>query len=131
MEIGYVASMKCFSVDTHVSPYPFYSFFSKFLPQGVHADIDKWVFEDGDTPYDYSCTTSKGPGRARRGRLLKKQDRRLLLEKHGVDMSPEEYADNLYSRVTHDCTSCSSASARDLLANKMLDAKLNFVKKGK
>lgn len=97
--------------------------------QGVHADIDKWVFEDGDTPYDYSCTTSKGPGRARRGRMLKQNDRRLLLEKHGVDMSPEEYAESLYSRVTHSCTSCSSVGARELLANKLLDAKLNFAKK--
>lgn len=96
---------------------------------GVHADIDKWVFEEGDTPYDYSCTTSKGPGRARRGRMLKTQDRRHLLEKHGVDVSAEDYANNLYSRVTKDCETCHSSSARELLANKLLDAKLSFAKR--
>jgi acetamidase/formamidase len=96
---------------------------------GVHADIDKWVFEEGDTPYDYSCTTSKSPGRTRRGRMLKQQDRRRLLEMHGIDMPPEDYASNLYSRVTEDCEICSSSGARELLANKLLDAKLNFAKK--
>ena len=95
----------------------------------MHADIDKWVFEEGDTPYDYSCTTSKGPGRARRRRMLKQNNRRQLLEKHGVKLSAEEYAGNLYARVTHGCASCSSSSARELLANKLLDAKLSFAKK--
>jgi acetamidase/formamidase len=96
---------------------------------GVHADIDKWVFDESGTPYDYSCTTSKGPGRARRGRMLRQQDRRELLEQHGVEESAEDYADNLYDRVTKDCETCSGSSSRELLANKWLDAKLNFAKK--
>ena len=97
---------------------------------GVHADIDKWVFDNTGAPYDYSCTTSKGPGRRHsRGRMLRQQDRRDLLENHGVDMSAEAYASSLFERVTKDCKSCSRSSSRELLANKLLDTKLHFAKK--
>jgi hypothetical protein len=95
---------------------------------GVHADIDKWVFDTSGAPYDYSCTTSGSPGRQRRGRMLRQQDRRELLEQHGVDMSVEDYTDSLFTRVTKDCKSCSGSSSRELLANKLLDAKLHFAK---
>jgi hypothetical protein len=58
--------------------------------------------------------------------MLKNLDRRQLLEKHGVQASAEEYADKLYSRVTKDCSTCGFSAVRNLLANKFLDAKLNF-----
>ena len=97
---------------------------------GVHSDIEKWIFDDSDTPYDYSCTTSKSSGRRM---LLKGDDRRLILEEHGVKVSPEEYADKLYAKVTEKagCKSCASHHARGRVADKMLDAKLKHAKKMK
>ena len=61
--------------------------------------------------------------------MLRHQDRRELLENHGVDMSPEDYASSLFERVTKDCKSCSGSSSSELLANKLLDTKLHFAKK--
>lgn len=95
---------------------------------GVHADIPKWVFEaDDGPPYDYSCTTSMGPGRRRR-RRLEGAERRSLLEEHGVVVSPEEYAGALFDKVTaKSCETCSLTSpVHKRLANKFLDAKLVF-----
>ena len=98
---------------------------------GVHADIPKWVFDDSDTPYDYSCTTSKSPGR-RRSRKLKIEDngdRRLILEKHGVMVeSLDDYARSLYARVTKECALCSTHASHRRLAERLLDAKLHFAK---
>ena len=101
---------------------------------GVHADIDKWVFDDSDTPYDYSCTTSKSGrrNRNRHGRKLRieSSDRRMILERHGVEMmsSVEDHAMGLYSRVTKECASCGTHASRQRLADRFLDAKLHFAK---
>jgi acetamidase/formamidase len=95
---------------------------------GVHADIDKWIFDTTDAPYDYSCTTSKSAGR-RRSRKLERNDRRLTLEKYGVHSSPEDYAAELYSRVTVDCATCAATVGSRRVAEKMMDAKLKFAKK--
>jgi acetamidase/formamidase len=92
---------------------------------GVHADIDKWVFEEKETPYNYACTTSKTG--ARRS-LFEVDARRSMLEKHGVHFAPDEYAAELWSRVTVDCASCATHFSRKRVANKMLDAKLKFAK---
>jgi len=95
---------------------------------GVHSDIPKWVFEPDDGPaYDYSCTTSMGPGR----RHLKGAERRSLLEEHGVNVTPEEYTDALFGRITgKHCQTCSIKSpVSTRLAEKFLDAKLAFAKK--
>jgi hypothetical protein len=94
---------------------------------GVHADISKWVFDTTDEPYDYACTTSGTAGR----RHLQAKDRRELFAKHVADMSLEEYADMLYARVTKGCDTCYSSDMRNLLANKLLDAKLAFARKFK
>jgi hypothetical protein len=96
---------------------------------GVHADIMKWVFEETDTPYDYSCTTSKSP--SRRGRILKTDDRRRLLETFGVASHPDVYSQELFSRVTKTCESCAHAGAGRGLADKFLDAKLHFAREFK
>jgi acetamidase/formamidase len=94
---------------------------------GVHADIDKWVFEEEDTPYNYACTTSKtGARRSLAGKEA--DDRRSMLEKHGLFFNPTEYAEELWSRVTVDCVTCATHYARKRVANKMLDAKLKFAK---
>lgn len=100
---------------------------------GTHADIPKWVFEEGDTPYDYSCTTSKGPGRRhleehRRRRSLRTTERRVLMQDLGLEKSPEEYAQELYAKVTKNCESCKDTMDRHVLSHKLLDAKLHFAK---
>ncbi len=97
---------------------------------GAHADIPKWVFEEGDTPYDYSCTTSKGPGRRSLSerRSLRTTERRQLMQEFGLEHSPEEYAQTLYQKVTKSCESCSELMDRHVLSHKMLDAKLHFAK---
>jgi hypothetical protein len=92
---------------------------------GVHADIDKWIFDDTDTPYNYACTTSKT---ANRRALLEVDDRRSTLEKHGVFYAPEQYAEELWSRVTVECATCANHFSRRRVANRMLDAKLRFAK---
>jgi acetamidase/formamidase len=92
---------------------------------GVHADVDKWVFDESDTPYNYACTTSKTAGRRS---LLQVDERRGGLEKHGVYYAPEQYAEELWSRVTVDCATCANHFSRKRVANKMLDAKLRFAK---
>jgi acetamidase/formamidase len=94
---------------------------------GVHADIDKWIFSDSETPYDYSCTTSKTA--SRRSLLEKDTDRRLILETHGVTSEPDEYAAALYSKVTATCATCSNAVGHRRVAERMLDAKLKFAKR--
>jgi hypothetical protein len=99
---------------------------------GVHADIPKWVFSPDDGPaFDYSCTTSMGPGRRHRRRGLLQSDRRALLEEAGVHVSPEEYADGLYDSVTKKCENCSSYASSPALADKLLDTKLHFIQKQK
>lgn len=92
------------------------------------ADIDKWIFDDSDTPYDYySCTTSKS-GR-RRSLTEVDDDRRRILEKHNVDASPGEYADQLFDLVTSAiCPSCADSVHRRRVADRMLDAKIRFAK---
>jgi hypothetical protein len=97
---------------------------------GTHADIPKWVFEDGDAPYDYSCTTSKGPGRRHleERRALRTTERRELMEEFGLEHSPEDYAKALYEKVTKSCEACSESMDRHVLSHKMLDAKLHFAK---
>jgi acetamidase/formamidase len=92
---------------------------------GVHADIDKWVFDQTDAPYNYACTTSKTAGRRA---LLEADDRRGMLEKNGVHYAPEQYADELWSRVTMECATCANHFSRRRVANRMLDAKLRFAK---
>jgi hypothetical protein len=87
---------------------------------GVHADIEKWVFDGSDTPYDYSCAPQTAD------RRLQADQRRALLEKHGVEASPKEYAAELFSKVTSKCDKCGKSAMRHLLAEKMLDAKLKY-----
>jgi acetamidase/formamidase len=96
---------------------------------GVHADVDKWVFDGTDTPYNYACTTSKSAGRRDRRALLEDEDRARTLEKHGVYHGPDEYSEELWSRVTADCPSCANHFSRRRVANRMLDAKLRFAKR--
>lgn len=88
---------------------------------GVHADIPKWVFEPTNgAPFNYGCTTS---GTA--GRRLQSPQRRALLIQHGVSMEPEEYANALFLHVSEK-TECGPEHHR--LADKLLDAKINFAK---
>jgi len=87
---------------------------------GVHADIPKWVFDDSEAPFDYSCTTSGSPGRRRQ---LRAEDRRLQLEQIGVP-SPEDYHERLFSTVSNGL----NYDENHGLAAKLLDAKLAFVK---
>ena len=99
---------------------------------GVHADIPKWVFDKSDAPFDYSCTTSMGPGRRR---SLLQQDnnastRRALLAEHGVEQSASDYVNSLFSRVAEECASC-EPEKHSMLANKLVEAKLEFAKKRK
>eukprot|EP00980_Cylindrotheca_fusiformis_P016074 scaffold4752_cov113-Cylindrotheca_fusiformis.AAC.2 len=100
---------------------------------GAHADIPKWVFEEDDTPYDYSCTTSKGPARRhlKKRRTLRTSERRQLMQELGVDHSPEAYAGKLYDKVTKDCETCGDSMDRHMLAHKFLDAKLHFAQSQK
>lgn len=94
---------------------------------GVHSSLPKWVFDDTGVPFDYSCTTSKGPGR--RHRHLGESERRSLLKRHGVEVSVEEYAAAFHEKVTAKCKSCSIESpVKTGLAKKLLDAKLKFAK---
>jgi hypothetical protein len=88
--------------------------------------VRKWIFDTTDTPYDYTCTTSKSN---RRRSLLVKDDSRRILEKHSVTESPEEYADKLFSRVTSDCAACANSAHRRRVSEKMLEAKLKFAKR--
>lgn len=90
---------------------------------GVHADIPKWVFDKSDAPFDYSCTTSMGPGR----RHLKSSARRELLQSHGVEEPFEDHARTLFEAVGNSCDSCGPEHAT--LAEKLLDAKLRFAEK--
>jgi acetamidase/formamidase len=94
---------------------------------GVHADIDKWVFDQTDAPYDYPCTTSKS---ARRRRILKIDERRLILDYHNVMLSPSEYADELFRRVTGIEASSEKVDtfARNRLAELLMESKLQFAK---
>mmetsp|Transcript_21532 Transcript_21532/g.31851 ORF Transcript_21532/g.31851 Transcript_21532/m.31851 type:complete len:575 (+) Transcript_21532:337-2061(+) len=89
---------------------------------GVHALIPKFVFDDSEAPFDYTCTPSKTP--SRRNRSLKLTDRRELLEKHGVEPS---YMTDLYNRITKECQACSTSALQNRLAGKMLDAKLSVL----
>jgi acetamidase/formamidase len=95
---------------------------------GVHADIDKWLFDESDAPYDYSCTTSKTAGRRHRA-LMHVDERRRVLEEHKVaSISPEEYANGLFEKVTGLCVDCNDNVVRRRLADRFLDAKLKFAK---
>jgi len=96
---------------------------------GVHADIDKFVFSDDDTDYDYSCTTSKSGRRNRKLSVHTEESRRLIMQKHGLASTPQEYAEELYARVTKNCASCATHVARQRVADQLLDAKLRFAKK--
>ena len=86
-----------------------------------------------DAPFDYSCTTSMGPGRRR---SLLQQDnnsastRRALLAQHVVEQSANDYAKSLFARVAEKCASC-EPEKHSLLANKLVDAKLKFAKQSK
>ena len=90
---------------------------------GVHADIPKWVFDDSGAPYDYSCTTSQGPGR----RLGHRDRRELFSNVVGQETEMDVYAAQLYSKVTEQCKGCAEHHLRELLAEKFLHAKLDFV----
>lgn len=90
---------------------------------GVHAEVLKWVFDDTGEPYDYTCTTQKTPGRR-----LSEHSRRSLLQRHGVEESPEHVADNLFGSVAKKCKICGLMQHQHL-ATKLLDAKLEFAEK--
>lgn len=97
---------------------------------GVHADIPKWVFDDSGAPFDYSCTTSQGPGRRRRELLNHDRDRRSLFNEIMVgddDNDMDVYASQLYNKVTTNCEACADHHMRELLAEKFVHAKLDFV----
>lgn len=96
---------------------------------GVHADIPKWVFDDSGAPFDYSCTTSMGPGRrSRRRELLSDRDRRsLFAQVVGEELEMDVYASQLYSKVTQSCAACGDHHMRELFADKLLHAKLEFL----
>lgn len=95
---------------------------------GVHADIEKWMFEEAGsyTPYQYETTAS------RRRSLLSDRaggSRRSLLELVGlpIEEAPKA-ASALFDRVTRGtCHTCASSHSRSILGEKMLDAKLRFV----
>jgi Predicted acetamidase/formamidase len=89
---------------------------------GVHADIPKWLFDSSDDPFDYSCTTSKTPFR----RGLSVDERRLVFEKHGVDASPEEYALDMFHRVSG---TKPYLPVHRRVAERALDAKIKFAKR--
>jgi len=93
---------------------------------GVHADIEKWIFEDMDTPYDYSCTN---PARRRGRSMLAHDARRQMLEEAGIEASPEDAAIMLWNRITAGahCTACATSPAAHTVASKMLDAKFRFM----
>jgi hypothetical protein len=94
--------------------------------RGVHADIPKWVFDTSDTPYDYSCTPAKTAGR----RNLNEHDRRsLFAAAAGEHRAVEDYANRLYETVTKSCETCDKNHMRSLFGNKLVDAKLQFIKK--
>lgn len=100
---------------------------------GTHADIPKWVFEDGDTPFDYSCTPSKDAGRklmeGNKGRrTLRTSERRQLMRDLGLEHAPEPYAAKLFNKVTKNCETCGESMDRHVLGHKFLDAKLHFAK---
>jgi hypothetical protein len=95
---------------------------------GVHADIDKWIFDESEAPYDYACTTSKTAGRRHRA-LMHVDERRRVLEEHMVTSTPEEYSNGLFEKVTGLCVDCNDNVVRRRLADRLLDAKLKFAKK--
>jgi hypothetical protein len=90
---------------------------------GVHADVPKWMFDDSDAPFDYSCTTSKTPFR----RGLGANERRLIFEQHGIETSPEEYALDLFHRISGGMKPSLPVHRR--VAERVLDAKIKFVKR--
>eukprot|EP00977_Amphora_coffeiformis_P030028 scaffold44333_cov214-Amphora_coffeaeformis.AAC.2 len=110
---------------------------------GAHASIPKFVFNDDDTPFDYTCTTSKTPGRrflqteesssssSHPHRQLKDEDRLALYQKHTAVGSPsmEDYKATLYAKVTKSCETCDKSTMRHLLADKLFDTKLRFLQK--
>ena len=95
---------------------------------GVHADIDKWIFDESEAAYDYSCTTSKTAGRRHRA-LMHVDERRRVLEEHMVTSSAEEHANGLFEKVTGLCVDCNDNVVRRRLADRLLDAKLKYAKK--
>lgn len=96
---------------------------------GVHADIDKFIFDESDTPYDYKCTPGKSARRLGRS-LLPKEDQHHILKHHGLAFEdPENLADQLYARVTRKCDACANAVGHRMVASKMFNAKLKFAKK--
>ena len=108
---------------------------------GAHASIPKFVFDDSETPYDYSCTPQSPvvavAGGARRklkhahnSRRLSNEERRALFHKHTEGkLSMDQYKKQMYKDVTKSCQSCENSSMRDLLADKLLDTKLRYLEK--
>jgi len=95
---------------------------------GVHADIDKWMFEAKGqyTEYDYKCTPSG------RKRMLLSEDgfevdsRRKLLDDNGVVAEIEDVISSIWEKVSSSCESCVNSVKPEykVVAEKMLDAKL-------
>jgi len=90
----------------------------------------KFVFDKSGAAYDYSCTTSKSAGRRNLKtmpqRRLKEDERRNLFAKYsGGSVSYEEHHARFFNKVTESCESCGDSSLRGLLADKLLDAKLD------
>lgn len=103
---------------------------SNFKPGGAHASIPKFVFDDSDAPYDYSCTTSMTPGsrHLKSSRRLKDKTRRALYEKHsGNKVLYDQYSEQFYTKMTKSCKQCADSGMRRKLTNKLLDAKLSFL----
>ena len=103
---------------------------------GAHATIPKFVFDKSDTPFDYTCATSKTAGRRHlkeqetSTRRLKEDEREALYNKHSNEKeSFEQYKNRFYSQVTKSCESCAFSSMRGLLTDKLLDTKLHFLQK--
>jgi len=97
---------------------------------GCHASIPKFVFDKSEAGYDYSCTTSKTAGRrnlkSKPQRRLKEEERRDLFAKYaGNSASYEEHHNRFFNQVTESCETCGDSSLRNLLADKLLDAKLH------
>ena len=105
---------------------------SSYQTGGAHASIPKFVFDDSDAPYDYSCTTSMTPGRRhlKHSRRLKDETRRALYGKHsGNKVSYDQYSEQFYTKLTKSCKKCADSGMRRKLTNKLLDAKLSFLQK--
>ena len=102
--------------------------------RGAHASIPMFVFDKDGAPFDYSCTTSKSPGRRhlkkKESRRLKDHERRALYKEHSKrKLTYEDYTDEFYAKVTKSCNSCKASSMRSLLTNKLLDTKMSFLQK--